>query len=205
MAGPNRGERSPRITAIEIFLYRRESPESLPEYLLLRRHSGLWQPVSGKIEARETPLMAAWREAREETGLDPSRVLPAHWSDMFVDPERGNLYLLPVFVGEAPAEATVRLGTEHTEFAWLRLEDALARLTYHGYREALKAADAMRVSEGIHHRPRHLAQAIGAEPRGGGLPAEGSDGQRRRRRRRRRRGRGGPPGDSPPPSGGEGG
>lgn len=171
---------SPRITAVEIFVYRLRE-DGRPEYLLLQRESGLWQPPCGKIETRETPIQAAKRETREETGFTPDLVRPAHWADAFVDPERGRLYLLPVFFTEVPFGEDAKTGGEHIAHDWLDFEKALERLPYHGYREALKAVEAARIE-----RPMPTTRAErSAEPP-----------KRKRRRGRRGRGRGGPGGAS---------
>jgi 8-oxo-dGTP pyrophosphatase MutT (NUDIX family) len=161
------------VTAVEVYAFR--APADGPvEYLLLRRPSGLWQPACGKIEPHETPLDAARREAREETGATPVRVRSAQWADPFVDPEHGNLYFLPVFVAELPPDAAVRASREHEEARWFAVPQALEVLQYHGYRQGLLAAEATRLYPGA------MAEPEKAEPR-------------RRRRRRRGRGRGSPP------------
>ncbi len=50
----------------------------------LSSHAGQIAFPGGKIDAGETPLAAALREAREETGLDPSFVEPLGYLDGYV-------------------------------------------------------------------------------------------------------------------------
>ncbi len=50
----------------------------------LRNHSGQIAFPGGKIDAGETPLAAALREAREEIGLDPAFVRPVGYLDPYV-------------------------------------------------------------------------------------------------------------------------
>jgi 8-oxo-dGTP pyrophosphatase MutT (NUDIX family) len=59
----------PERRAFSVAVFCREGGAVL---LIKHRRLGTWLPVGGEIEAGETPLEAARRELREETGLEGS-------------------------------------------------------------------------------------------------------------------------------------
>lgn len=100
----------------------RKDPESVLKLLLIKRDEypfkGLWALPGGFLRADETPMNAAFRELKEETGVDGAylRIL-----DMFGKPGRdprgwiiSNAYLALI---EA-AEYRVHAGTDAWEAAW---------------------------------------------------------------------------------------
>ncbi len=130
--------------AISAYIARWEGNE--PRYLLMRRSSyylhGIWQGVSGGIEAGEFAAEAALREIREETGLTPVKLYSADTVEVFYQPSEDAVQLIPVFVAMAPEPCEVRLApAEHDDYAWLRLDEALLRLEFAEQRRTLKAID----------------------------------------------------------------
>jgi len=105
-----------------------------------------WQFVAGGGEDAETPLQAAIREIKEETGITAQSVLPLtsiayvpanviaekhrrHWPrDTFVIPEYAFAFL---------CDADIRLSQEHTGYEWLPYGEAMERLTWDSNRTAL--------------------------------------------------------------------
>lgn len=95
--------------------------------LLLRCYK-LWDFPKGLVEAGETPLAAALRETREETGLDS---LEFPWGEIYRDTEiyaRDKIarYFLARYAGgEVTLGINPELGrAEHHEFRWLSLAGA---------------------------------------------------------------------------------
>ncbi len=96
--------------------------------LLRREPQGFWQSVTGSLQEGETPLKAALREVREETGLDAGAGLadggiinryPIHpaWRHRYAPEVMENTEY--VFHLELDKPRDARLSSEHLEYRWL--------------------------------------------------------------------------------------
>ena len=101
--------------------------------LLRKEPQGFWQSVTGSLKADETPLRAARRELREETGLNADLGLadggvinryPIHpaWRHRYAPEVQENteyVFHLPLV-----ERCEIRLSPEHVEYRWLPRERA---------------------------------------------------------------------------------
>lgn len=111
------------------------------EALLIKRTDlpDFWQSVTGALKWDETPIEAAVRELREETGIEMAAERLRDWKRTFefpILPQFRHRYapdvtvnLEHVFSLQLPERVPVRLGPrEHTEHVWLPLSEAAARV-----------------------------------------------------------------------------
>ena len=149
-----------RVTGVDVWPYRQS--EGGAEFLLLHRSgrdgAPFWQGVSGWIEEGEAPHLAALRELREETGLD---ALELYTVDAVFDLyawKRGTVEAIVPFAALVEADAEPQLSSEHDEWRWEPLAEAVNLVPYEPQRAALR-----RISADVLERPE-LAHLYRIEP-----------------------------------------
>lgn len=105
-----------------------------------------WQFVAGGGEDAETPLQAAIREIKEETGLTAQSVLPLTSmayvpANVIAEKHRQlwprDTFVIPEYAFAFLCDADIRLSQEHTGYEWLPYGEAMERLTWDSNRTAL--------------------------------------------------------------------
>ena len=95
-----------------------------------------WETVHGRIEPGERPEEAAVREVGEETGLAVERLYNVTVQPFYLH-VFGTVQLAVVFCAFVAEPATVTLGPEHQDSAWLPVDEAMARFAWPREREAM--------------------------------------------------------------------
>ena len=121
------------------------------KYLLLKRaeekiYGGLWQCVTGKIEADESAWKTAVRELKEETGLTPLNMFVADHVSKFYEADKDRMNFIPVFGIEVESDE-VKLSDEHSTFMWADFDLAFKKLVWRGQKDGLFSVDNMLSSD----------------------------------------------------------
>lgn len=117
-----------------------------PRYLLLRSAAhGTWGAPKGHLEPDESSLEAAIRETREETSITDLRLVEGFRRDLIyeVNTRKRGSYTKRVtyFLALTPKAVHVQ-SDEHNDSGWFTLQEALARVSYDGFKQVLLDADA---------------------------------------------------------------
>ena len=113
------------------------------QFLLLNYPQGHWDFVKGKIERDETPHETAKREAREETGITDIQFVDDFEESVKYE-FRFNKVLIQkkvVFFLAKTNTSKISLSHEHTDFVWLKYEDAMEKITFENAKKILVKAN----------------------------------------------------------------
>lgn len=126
---------------IDVYPYRQGEAGDGTEFLLLRRapgtlYEGQWRMVGGKIEDGETAAGAALRELGEETGARPESLWAVPSLNTFFEWESDRIRISIPFA--AQISGPIQLDWEHDDHAWLRRDEAIARLSWPEQKRLLK-------------------------------------------------------------------
>jgi 8-oxo-dGTP pyrophosphatase MutT (NUDIX family) len=132
----------PDLVACWLF---RVGPDTGLEILLIRRspgrmYPGLWQCVTGKLEAGERIVDGALREVQEETGLarrDLESVYETDIVNWFHEASADAIWCEAVFAAEVRHGSEIRLSHEHDDLRWLAPDDARELVIWPAYERAI--------------------------------------------------------------------
>lgn len=113
-----------------------------PLYLLLRRSQkiylpGIWQMVTGKLEAGETACRAVQREIYEETGLTSIEIYNVDVT-MFYEQAKNRIAYSANFCAYVSKDAPITLSAnEHDTYQWFPFSEAYSLLAFPSQKETL--------------------------------------------------------------------
>ncbi|MGE5401656.1 MAG: NUDIX hydrolase [Ignavibacteriales bacterium] len=113
------------------------------EFLLLKRSEleifpGLWQMVTGSINQGEKAYETAFREIKEETGLSPEKLWLVPYVNSFYSWRRNHICMVPVFVALVKDNSQVVISHEHSDYQWVKKEQALELLAWQGQKNSVQ-------------------------------------------------------------------
>ncbi len=103
--------------------------------------AGLWQCVSGSLEAGETVVAGALRELGEETGFD-GKVIDGFFNldqvNQFYEPSVEGILSAAIFAVRVRPGSEPTLSHEHDALRWVSPATALETVVWPAYRESIE-------------------------------------------------------------------
>jgi len=132
-----------------VVIYRKSEDRSRV-YLLLQYPGKYWDFPKGKLENGERWIDAAYREAKEETGIDVviNENFEYSYTYYFSD-FKGNRVEKTVvfFIGLVCTEISVTLSYEHIDYLWLSYDQARMQVHFESARKMLDEVELFLCSE----------------------------------------------------------
>ena len=131
-----------RHGVFEVCLFKRG--KAGPLYLLLQRaeteslYPMMWQVITGTLRPGEHTVRAALREISEETSLQVEDFWVVPHVNSFYVARADEVLVSPFFAGSVRPDAEPRLSTEHRDYRWARLEEALKLIPWPGQRTGVE-------------------------------------------------------------------
>jgi len=116
-----------------------------PEILLIRRapgriYAGIWQCVTGRLEAGERVVDGALREVEEETGLTGGDIEDVFETDIvnwFHEETSDAIWCEAVFAARVVPGATPAISDEHDDLRWTSPDEARGLVPWPAYVRAI--------------------------------------------------------------------
>lgn len=137
-----------RPDLVACWLYRL-GPGGAPQILLIHRspgriYAGIWQCVTGRLEAGERVIDGALREVEEETGLrreDLADVFETDVVNWFHEQSADAVWCEAVFAARVRDGAEIRLSDEHDDLRWLSPPEAKELVVWPAYEKAIEQVE----------------------------------------------------------------
>ena len=123
-------------------------------YLLFKRASGhiydgQWRMIGGKVQSGESYWEAALRELKEETALKPQFMWTIPSVNSFYEHQTDSILSIPAFAAEIDEASPIILDSEHSDFGWFSLEEALDKIFWPEQRRLLSLTHDLLTSNQI--------------------------------------------------------
>jgi len=114
------------------------------KYLLIKYTKGYWSFSHGQIEKGENSRDAAYRELKEETGLEDLKLFEGFKTTigLFYRKEGKIIHKdITFYLAQAKKEDKDKIKlAEHTEYCWATFDEAIAKLQFKNDKEVLAKA-----------------------------------------------------------------